>query len=130
MKRVTCTLYSTWCIMIRLVIPILSLLLFIQSLSNDLTELYIYIYHHVCQLKHNMQRTIIVKNVNYSLARLQHHSASTGCHSSNEPLFGLNIDIIYDRDWDIETSTVEIKCDLLSRDATIVLIICIFSPMA
>ena len=30
MKRVTCTLYSTWCIMICLVIPILSLLLFIH----------------------------------------------------------------------------------------------------
>ena len=27
MKRVTCTLYSTWCIMIYLAIPILSLLL-------------------------------------------------------------------------------------------------------
>ena len=29
-----CTIYSTWCIMICLVIPILSLLLFIQSLSK------------------------------------------------------------------------------------------------
>ena len=34
MKRVTCTLYSTWCIMICFVILILSLLLFIQSLSK------------------------------------------------------------------------------------------------
>ena len=34
MKRVTCTLYSTWCIMICLVISILSLLLFIQSLYS------------------------------------------------------------------------------------------------
>ena len=34
MKRVTCTLYSTWCIMMCLVIPILSLLLFIQSLYS------------------------------------------------------------------------------------------------
>ena len=29
-----CTIYSTWCIMICLVIAVLSLLLFIQSLSN------------------------------------------------------------------------------------------------
>ena len=35
-KRVTCTLYSTWCIMICLVILILSLLLFIQSLYSFL----------------------------------------------------------------------------------------------
>ena len=34
MKRVTCTLYSTWCIMICLVILLLSLLLFIQSLYS------------------------------------------------------------------------------------------------
>ena len=34
MKRVTCIVYSTWCIMICLVIPILSLLLFIQSLYS------------------------------------------------------------------------------------------------
>ena len=34
MTRVTCTLYSTWCIMICLVILILSLLLFIQSLYS------------------------------------------------------------------------------------------------
>ena len=36
MKRVACTLYtcSTWCIMICLVIPILSLLVFIQSLYS------------------------------------------------------------------------------------------------
>ena len=34
MKRVTCTLYSTWCIVTCLVILILSLLLFIQSLYS------------------------------------------------------------------------------------------------
>ena len=34
LQRVTCTLYSTWCIMICLVILILSLLLLIQSLYS------------------------------------------------------------------------------------------------
>ena len=37
-----CTIYSTWCIMICLVIPILSLLLFIQSLYS-LSKLLIYL---------------------------------------------------------------------------------------
>ena len=44
MKRVTCTLYSSWCIIICLVIPILSLLLFIQSLYS-LFKLQIYLYN-------------------------------------------------------------------------------------
>ena len=46
MKRVTFTLYSTWCIMICLVIPILSLLLFIQSLYSlsKLQFFFIYLY--------------------------------------------------------------------------------------
>ena len=42
MKRVTCTVHSTWCIMICLVIPILSLLLFIQSLFS-LSKLHIFV---------------------------------------------------------------------------------------
>ena len=44
MKRVTCTLYSTWCIMICLVIPILSLLLFIQSLYSLSKLLHLLVY--------------------------------------------------------------------------------------
>ena len=47
MKRVTCTLYSTWCIMICLVIPILSLLLFIQSLYS-LSKLHLLVEHRLC----------------------------------------------------------------------------------
>ena len=51
MKRVTCTLYSTWCIMICLVIPILSLLLFytipnrLYSLSKLSFTCYILVYN-------------------------------------------------------------------------------------
>ena len=46
MKRVTCTLYSTWCIMICLVILILSLLLFIQSLYSLSKLLHLLVTYH------------------------------------------------------------------------------------
>ena len=43
MKRVTCSLYSTWCIVICLVVPILSLLLFRQSLYT-LSKFHLLVY--------------------------------------------------------------------------------------
>ena len=48
MKRVTCTLYNTWCIMICLVIPILSLLLCVQSLYS-LSKLQFFIYLYILE---------------------------------------------------------------------------------
>ena len=47
LKRVTCTIYSTWCIMICLVIPTLSLLRFIQSLCS-LSNFFIYLLLCAC----------------------------------------------------------------------------------
>ena len=54
MKRVTCTIYSTWCIMLCLVTLILSLLLFIQSQYSfsKLHNFFVYLHQYRCWSKH------------------------------------------------------------------------------
>ena len=80
MKRVTCTLYSTWCIMICLVIPILSLLLFIQSLYS-LSKL-LYLCKHVLLHFHDVYP---VRKHNHKMLVLYINMFTTTCNAGYTP---------------------------------------------